>query len=52
MCGLSVVCCSAGGEAPQKLWEDGGHRRPPWSFLCVFASFHLAKTHITTPKKN
>ena len=52
MCGLSVVCRGAGREAPQPSWDDGGRQRPPWSFLCVLASFHLAKSHITDNKKN
>ena len=51
MCGLSVVCRGAVGEAPQQRRDIGGRRRPPWLFLCVLASFHLAKTHITTTKK-
>ena len=53
MCGLSVVCRGAVGEAPQQRRDIGGRRRPSWcQVVCVLASFHLAKTHITTTKKN
>ena len=47
MCGLSAVCRGAVGEAPQQRRNIGGRRRPPWLFLCVLASFHLAKTQNT-----